>query len=74
MSWTVYYNDVCQTHQSDKEDSKWYLKLLTKDLHRTQVKRHVDSSYSKSDSEKSYKVIKLFFIKKKLSQNKSDYM
>ena len=74
MSWTVYYNDVCQTHQSDKEDSKWYLKLLTKDLHRTQVKRHVDSSYSKSDSEESYKVIKLFSTKKKLLWDKLNYI
>ena len=22
MSWTVCYNDVCQMHQSDKEDSE----------------------------------------------------
>ena len=42
-------------------------------MHRTQVKRHIDSSYSKSDSEESYKVIKLFSTEKKSSQNQSDY-
>ena len=53
-------------HKSDKNDSKWYSKSLRKDLHGTQVKRCVNSLYSKSDSEKSYKVIKSFSIKKKL--------
>ena len=38
-----------------------------------QVKRHVDSSYPKSDSEKSYEVIKSFSIKKRLLWDKSDY-
>ena len=42
-------------------------------MHGTQVKRCVDSSYSKSDSEKSYKVIKSFSTKKKLLQDQSDY-
>ena len=73
MSWTVCYNNVCQTHQSDKKDFKLYLKSLRKDLHRTQVKRHVDLSYSKSDSEESYKVIKLFFTEKKLLWDKLNY-
>ena len=39
-----------------------------------QVKRCVNSLYSKSDSEKSYEVIKSFSIKKKLLQNQSNYM
>ena len=43
-------------------------------MHEIQVKRHVDSLYSKNDSEESYKVIKLFSTEKKLSQNKSEYM
>ena len=73
MTWTVCYDNVYQTYQSDKKDSKWYLKLSRKNLHRTQVKRHVDSSYLKSDSEKSYEVIKLFSIKKKLLWSKLDY-
>ena len=60
-------------HQSDKKDFRWYSKSSRKDLHRTQVKRCVNSSYSKSDSEESYEVIKSFFMKKKSSQNKSDY-
>ena len=34
-------------------------------MHRTQVKRHVDSLYSKSDSEKSYKVIEFSTTEKK---------
>ena len=74
MSWTVCYNDICQTHQSDKKDSEWYSKSLKKDLHETQVKRCVESLYSRSDSKESYEVIKLFSTKKKLSQNKLSYM
>ena len=73
MSWTAYYNDICQTHWSNKEDSEWYLKSSRKDLHETQVKRHVDLSYSKSDSKESYEVIKLFFTEKKLLQIKLRY-
>ena len=73
MSWTVCYNNVCQIHQSDKKEFRLYLKSLRKNLHKTQVKRHVNSSYFKSDSEESYKVIKSFFIEKKSSQNKTDY-
>ena len=42
-------------------------------MHRTQVKRNVDSSYSESDSEESYKVIKLSSTEKKSLQNKLDY-
>ena len=42
-------------------------------MHRTQVKRCVNSLYSKSDSEESYEVIKSFSTEKKLSQNQSDY-
>ena len=60
-------------HQSDKESSEWYLKSLRKNLHGTQVKRCVDSLYSKSDSEKSYKVIKSSSTEKELLWNKSDY-
>ena len=52
-------------HRNDKEDSKWYLKSSRKGLHRTQVKRCVDLSYSKSDSEESYEVIKSSFTEKK---------
>ena len=74
MSWTACYNDTCQMHRSDKDGSRWYSKSSRKDLHETQVKRCVDSSYSKSDSEESYEVIKLSSIKKKSSQNQSDYM
>ena len=74
MSWTTCYNDVCQMHQSDKEDSKWYLKSSRKDLHETQVKRCVNSLYSKSDSEKSYEVIKSSFTERESQQYKSDYM
>ena len=69
ISWTVCYNNICQMHRSDKEDSEWYSRSSRKDLHRTQVKRHVDSLYSKSDSEESYKVIKSFSTEKKLLQN-----
>ena len=61
-------------YRSDKDDSKWYLKLSRKDLHETQVKRHVDLSYSKSNSEESYEVIKSFSTEKKSSQDQSDYM
>ena len=57
MSWTACYNDTCQTHQSDKNDFRWYSKPRRQNLHTTQVKRHVDSLYSRSDSEKSYKVV-----------------
>ena len=42
-------------------------------MHETQVKRHVDSLYSKSDSEESYEVIKSFSTEKKLLYDKSDY-
>ena len=42
-------------------------------MHRTQVKRHVESLYSRSDSKESYEVIKSFSTKKKLLQNKLDY-
>ena len=73
MLWTACYNDVYQVHQSNKEDFRWYLKSSRKDLHRTQVKRCVDSLYSKSDSEESYKVIKSSSTEKKLLQNQSDY-
>ena len=66
MSWTACYNDTCQMHKSDKEDSEWYLRSSRKDLHKTQVKRHVDSSYSKSDSKESYEVIKSFSTEKEL--------
>ena len=74
MSWTAYYNNICQMHKSDKKDSEWYLKSLRKDLHRTQVKKCVNSLYSKSDSEESYEVIKSFFTEKEPLQNQSDYM
>ena len=57
-------------HQSDKKDSEWYSKLLKKNLHRTQVKRHVNSSYSKFNSEESYKEIKLSSTEKKSPQDK----
>ena len=73
MSWTVCYNDICQMHRSDKDSFRWYLKSSRKDLHRTQVKRCVDSLYSKSDSEESYEVIKSSSTEKKMSQNQSDY-
>ena len=73
MSWTACYDDTCQMHRSNKEGSEWYSKSSRKDLHRTQVKRCVDSSYSKSDSEKSYEVVKLSSIKKKSSWDQSDY-
>ena len=39
-----------------------------------QVKKHVNSLYSKSDSEESYKVIKLFSTEKKPLQNQLNYM
>ena len=73
MSWTVCYNDICQTHRSDKDDSEWYLKSSRKDLHETQVKRCVDSLYSKSDNKESYEVIESSFTEKKLLQNQSEY-
>ena len=69
MSWTACYNNICQMHRSDKKDSGWYLKSSRKDLHRTQIKRCVDSLYSKSDSEESYEVIKSFFTEKESLQN-----
>ena len=59
MSWTACYDDTCQTHRSDKDGSRWYPEPPRKDLHRTQVKGHVDSPYPKSNSEKGYEVIKL---------------
>ena len=67
MSWTACYNNICQMHRSDKNSFRWYLKSLRKNLHETQVKRCVDSSYSNSDSEESYEVIKSFSTEKKLS-------
>ena len=73
MSWTACYDNTCQMHRSDKDDFRWYSRLSRKDLHRTQVKRCVDSSYSKSDSEESNEVIKSFFTEKKLLWNKSEY-
>ena len=73
MSWTAYYNDVCQTYQSDKDDSEWYSKLSKKDLHETQVKRCVDSLYLKSDSEESYEVIKSSSTEKEPLWDKLDY-
>ena len=66
MSWTAYYDDICQMHKSDKNNFRWYLRLSRKDLHRTQVKRCVDSLYSKSDSKESYEVIKSSSTEKKL--------
>ena len=69
MSWTACYNDTCQTHRGNKDGSGWYSKSSRKDLHETQVKKCVDSLYLKSDSEKSYEVIKLSSTKKKLPQN-----
>ena len=69
MSWTVCYNNVCQTHKSDKNSSKWYSKSSKQSLHVTQVKRHVDLSYSKSDSEESYEIIKSFITEKKSREN-----
>ena len=42
-------------------------------MHRTQVKKQADSLYSKSDSEESYKVIKLFSTEKKSLWDKLDY-
>ena len=38
-----------------------------------QVKRHVDSPYFRSDSKKSYKVIKSFFTEREPLQSQSDY-
>ena len=73
MLWTACYNNTCQTHRSNKDDSEWYLRSLRKDLHRTQVKGCVDSSFSKSDSEKSYEVMKSFSTEKEPLQNQSDY-
>ena len=73
MSWTACYNDTCQMHRSDKDSSEWYSKPLRKDLHRTQVKRCVDSLYSKSDSEESYEVIKSSSTEKELLWDQSDY-
>ena len=69
MSWTACYNNICQTHQSDKSYSEWYSKLSKQSLHVTQVKRHVDSLTFRSDSEESYKVIKFFTTKKKSRGN-----
>ena len=69
MSWTVCYDNTCQTHQSDKNDSEWYLKSLKQSLHVTQVKKNVDSLNSRSDSEESYEMIKFSTTKKKLREN-----
>ena len=60
MSWTAYYDNVCQTHRSDKNDSEWYSKSLKQNFYMTQVKRYIDSLYSRSDSKKDYKVIEFF--------------
>ena len=60
-------------HKSNKDSFRWYLRSLRKDLHRTQVKRCVDSLYSKSDSEESYEVIESSFTEKKLLQDQSGY-
>ena len=73
MSWTACYDDTCQTHRSDKDDFRWYLRLSRKDLHRTQVKRCVDSLYSKSDSKESYKVIESSFTEKKPLRDQLNY-
>ena len=73
MSWTACYNDTCQTHRSDKDDSEWYSRPSRKDLHETQVKGHVDSSYSKSDSEESYEVVELSSTEKESLQDQSEY-
>ena len=43
-------------------------------MHRTQVKRCIDSSYFKSDSEESYEVIKSFSTEKKLLWSELNYM
>ena len=69
MSWTTCYNNICQTHRSDKDDSEWYLRLLRKDLHRTQVKRCVNLLYSKSDSKESYEVMKSSSTEREPLQN-----
>ena len=69
MSWTAYYDNICQTHQSDKDSSEWYLKSSKQNLHTTQVKRYVDLLYSKSDSEKSYKVVKFSEMKQESQKN-----
>ena len=69
MSWTACYNNVYQTHWSNKKGSEWYLRSLRYNLHRMQVKRCADLLYSKSDSEESYKVIKLFTTEKKSQQD-----
>ena len=61
-------------HRSNKDSSEWYSRPPRKDLHRTQVKRHVDSSYSKSDSEESYEVIKSSSTKKEPLQDQSGYV
>ena len=66
MSWAACYENTCQIYKSDKKDSKWYLRLLRNNLHETQVKRHIDLLYSRSDSEKSYEIIKSFSTEKKL--------
>ena len=53
-------------HRSNKDDFRWYSRSLRKDLHETQVQRCVDLSYSKSDSEESYEVIKSSSTEKEL--------
>ena len=74
MSWTACCNNACQTHRSNKDSSEWYSRPPRKNLHRTQVKEHVDSSYSKSDSEESYEVIKSSSTEKKSLQDQSEYI
>ena len=69
MSQTACYNNICQTHQSDKDDSEWYLKSSKQSLHVTQVKRCINLLYSKFDSEESYEIIKFFTTEKKLKEN-----
>ena len=56
-------------HQSDKDSFRWYLKLLKQNLHTTQVTRHSDLLYFKSDSEKSYKVIKFSETEQESQEN-----
>ena len=66
---TSMLNKLQNKCQSDKNDSEWYLKSSKQSLHVTQVKRHVDLSYFKSDSEESYEIIKFLTTEKKLREN-----
>ena len=58
-------------HQSDKESSKWCLKLskCTQSLHVTQFMRQVNFLYLRLNSDDSYKVVKFSETEKKLSEN-----